>query len=324
MAGTVIQRALMSCIVVLCILRIVPVCRQHEAILGRSPSSSFINIDRNSQISSSYDNDKRTPKLRPHGDVNDDDDNNDLANARPSIIDFTVHDLQGLTESHQKNPTTLTIVCQLSGEFGNNISKFVHALVLWRMLNQQQQQHASALIPYLRFRIVLRHQQHSKWVRARDDIQKCFPSSLGQFDFELGNRIVFDDAKQTRRLWTELFHGVNQSPQTVPTALDHFLRIATDVYHQQRSSNTTDDAESQRKGSTALPFLPSDVLVSHPRFVEFVDDYYRDIRQFLQFHQAAACCALLPDSDETVYVRTSYVLSNWKADCVDLGVSGLM
>ena len=45
-------------------------------------------------------------------------------------------------------------------------------------------------------------------------------------------------------------------------------------------------------------------MAIHPDFVEFVDDYYHDIRGLLQFDELA-CCAEKPLPDESVFVSLS-------------------
>jgi hypothetical protein len=247
----------------------------------------------------------------------------DKYDSNQSYEEFTVQQLLGLTKEGLpvKNQQTLTIVCQLRGELGHNISMFVHALVLWLKLTRQQQalrkQHAanSTFEPF-NYRIVLRHQEGEKWatgkwILARDDAQKCFPSSFGQFDFTLGNNPDFDEkmALQNANNWTDMFEGVNTSPQTVQEALDNFIAIAESVRRADRESHHPSTPAANVTNSSfkdspiSLPFLLSQRQVRHPGFVEFIDDFYHEIRSLLQF-STEDCCALRADADETVYVSS--------------------
>jgi hypothetical protein len=247
-----------------------------------------------------------------------DDDNS--SHHHSEVTSLEVQDMIGPEEDEPAN--TLSIVCQLSGEFGNNIGKFVHAYVLWRKLTQARAtptRHQSfqrsnttdnknaTTLPF-NYRIILRHQLRGKWVRGRDDARLCFPSSLGRFDFELGNGPDFDArlAQQTQRQWMEQFQGVNIDPKHVQGALDNFTRITT----AQRLIDGANFARLKNKSNSSihslvsLPFLLSSTMAGPPNFAEFVDDYYHGIRRLLQFDEQA-CCALKPDPDESVFVSES-------------------
>jgi hypothetical protein len=237
---------------------------------------------------------------------------------------FTVEELQGLIkvgDTFVRDPKRLTIVCQLSGELGNNIGKFVHSLVLWMKLTQQQQQlqplpkrpNANfSNVPTYNFHIALRHAPYRTWVRGHHDAKQCFSSSLGRFDFSEAYNSHYDDqlVEQNERHWTELLAGINIAPQAVQEALDNFIRIATAVRQSsedKKESTVTStvsknsDAPEEADSPISLPFLRTDAMVGFPDFAEFVDEYYYEIRQFLQFNMEA-CCALLPDPDESVFV----------------------
>jgi hypothetical protein len=246
---------------------------------------------------------------------------------------FTVEELQGLIQvgdTFVRDPRSLTIVCQLSGELGNNIGKFVHSLVLWMKLTRQQQLQQlpkrpnanSSDVPTFTFHIALRHAPYSNWVQGHRDAKQCFSSSLGRLNFSEAYNSHYDKraVEQNDLHWTQLFAGINVAPHAVQEALDNFIRIATDVRHQTRedekettvTSMVTNNSGTAEKADSpiSLPFLGADTLVGFPSFAEFVDEYYYEIRQFLQFDMEA-CCALLPEPDESVFVskNTSVLLT---------------
>ena len=235
----------------------------------------------------------------------EDDDRFESESSSHNHAEIFAHELEDLMDD-SKN--ALSIVCQLSGEFGNNIGKFVHAYVLWLKLTRAAAttKQGSNTTEQFTYRIILRHQLHPKWVRGRDDAQLCFPTSLGRFDFTLGNGPDFDvlKAEQTKLQWMELFAGVNLSSEHVQGALENFTRIAAAKRQQDRVNSNHQDrhiSEGLTETSISLPFLWSETLVYHPTFVEFVDEYYHEIRGLLRFDEQA-CCALKPFPDESVFV----------------------
>ena len=224
-----------------------------------------------------------------------------------TMFQHTIDDVLG-TSPTCNSTRSLAIVCQLSGELGNNIGKFVHAYVLWLKLTRaarqptqdQHSSHGQEGAETFSYHVVLRHAPYHVWTRAQRDAQQCFQSSLGRFNFSLGNGPDFDArvAEQKAAGWMELFDGVNTAPEDVDGALENFVQVAAVM--QQNISLIDKMQDDLSDSPISLPYLWSDTMAIHPDFVEFVDDNYHEIRSLLHFDEA--CCAEKPFPDESVFV----------------------
>ena len=218
-----------------------------------------------------------------------------------SVFPHTIDDIVG--KSNSTSSISLGIVCQLSGELGNNLGKFVHAYVLWLKLTQAARQldsKSNGTLPF-HYHIILRHAPYHVWTRGRNDAKQCFPTSLGLFNFKLGNRPEVDVllAEQQSLGWMDMLDGVNESPNHVDHALKQFVKIASDSRQSDARRRDQDNAVLANS-PVGLPFLWSETMAVHPNFVEFVDEYYHDIRNLLEFNED--CCAQRPFPDESVFV----------------------
>ena len=79
--------------------------------------------------------------------------------------------------------TKMTIVCQLAGEMGNNIGflSYCLSLKMWLESGEFVLKRDETDIG-----IIIRHQDHSKWVRGASDMHRCFPNTRKD-DFAAAN-----------------------------------------------------------------------------------------------------------------------------------------
>jgi hypothetical protein len=177
----------------------------------------------------------------------------------------------------------VTIVVQLSGEMGNNIAKLAtgKGLQLWA-----QRQYG------ITTDLVLRHQEHPKWVKGMRDLKKCFPHLRG-FDFELGNGPNYNErtAQQQQLLGNKsaLLRLTTARVGDIEETLSTLRGIqpgTKGIIVQGSSSNIT------------LPFL----LADHLALIDvWADKFYDDYRQFFEFDYKE-CCKTKADPGESVFV----------------------
>jgi hypothetical protein len=207
--------------------------------------------------------------------------NNTLFFTAPSA-----HNINGtVTTAMARNTQPATIVVQLSGEMGNQLSKIAHghALLLW--LKREFRIDAT---------IVLRHQEHPKWVRARASVQKCFPATRS-YDFSAANTLEFKNRSRQQSAWLgSSLDAINniESVANVTRALQLFARFNRSEVPEQHSSSN-----SMGNSNISLPFLYSDLLVQNDFFM---DRFYEDYREL--FHFDPACCLHRPEPDESIFV----------------------
>mmetsp|Transcript_11160 Transcript_11160/g.23527 ORF Transcript_11160/g.23527 Transcript_11160/m.23527 type:complete len:415 (+) Transcript_11160:135-1379(+) len=189
----------------------------------------------------------------------------------------------------------ITIVCQLSGEMGNNIAKWGYCLSIKFWLESGEFQDVTGNV-----RIVIRHQDHNKWVRGATDVKRCFPNTRG-YDFGEANTDEFvqlfnrqNEAFGLSQRWSKggptPFDGINVGMMANRTeALRHFVS----------SHLSQPNVTGSRVTNITIPFLyASQFLLAD----ELFDRYYDELRKYFYFDlDNRECCKQVPDPDEAVF-----------------------
>jgi hypothetical protein len=195
----------------------------------------------------------------------------------------------------------VTIVCQLSGEMGNNLGKLGRCLSLKWWLESGASYNSTRKYGYSA-RVALRHQQDDKWVRGQRDLQRCFPNT-NQFDFSEANNKEFAGIwKMQHQLFggnervgtASPFNEINAGPEiNAEQQIVARLKSFTSAAYERHS--LLYNAASKR--NISLPFLFSNrfQLVGDP----LSDKFYHQHRQFFRFSDS--CCNLKADPDESVF-----------------------
>lgn len=177
----------------------------------------------------------------------------------------------------------VTIVIQLSGEMGNNLAKIAtgKGLQLWARREFG-----------IETDLVLRHQDHTKWISGMKDTKKCFPK-FRYWDFELGNGPNYDERLEQQKRWLEGKSALLQLTTARSEDVDESLSTLRTILQTER--NFTDLTNSR---NITLPFL----LADHLALIDlWPDRFYDDYRDFFEFDYKA-CCKVKPDPDESVFV----------------------
>lgn len=185
-------------------------------------------------------------------------------------------------ESKIGNTKNASIVVQLGGEMGNNLQIISFGFCL-KLVAAKVGINAT---------IVLRHQDHSKWLRGRENTQACFIKTR-EMDFEAANTAEFDLLKRAQDEWL----GDNAT----------FLKITNTFEYDE-----IDDSLSYWKSLLTTETPPPIVKMAAPspvsipflwagRYIKdfWVDKFYDDIRELLVFDYTK-CCKLQAEPDETV------------------------
>jgi hypothetical protein len=176
-----------------------------------------------------------------------------------------------------------SILVQLNGELANYLGFIAKAFGLVWWLEREYGVNPT---------IVLRHQQHPKWVGAHADVTRCFPY-LRDFNFGAGN---------TRDISKEL-SVLSQSHQQSNGTAERVVDIRSEVpYDKTIQSFLSLYAKSHihiggENSRINIPFLTTKQMSCRDLIV---DKYYDDIRRIYQFDKS--CCVDVPDPDESVFV----------------------
>jgi hypothetical protein len=192
-----------------------------------------------------------------------------------------------------ESPTgRITFICDMACEMGNMLSHLAYCAVLALWMGRDRG---------VMTKLVLRHKgrEGGPWESSRDDILECFPSLSGA-DFSLARTREFADEFERRSEVQErsglILTGINQNDLSlVEGVLREVSRRAEVGVVQPASSN----------GSITLPFMTAKrMLALDGGFL--LDRYYDEIRALFAYNDSSgsSCCALRPDPDETVFVRS--------------------
>lgn len=193
----------------------------------------------------------------------------------------------------------ITIVCQLSGEMGNNLGKLGRCLSLKWWLESGAFYNSTDKLGYS-VRVAIRHQNHNKWVRGAKDLQRCFPNT-NQFDFSEANNPEFENIwKMQHKLLggdervggTPPFNEINTVEiNTVDKPFPGLQSFLSEVSKRHGSVYNT-----ASRSNVTLPFLYSHAF---QRIDALADRFYHESKQF--FHFDESCCTVKADPDETVF-----------------------
>lgn len=171
---------------------------------------------------------------------------------------------------------------------GNNLGKLAHGYGLAWWLERD----FGGLVA--NSSIVLRHQEHAKWVRGRDAIAKCFPNARG-WDFEAGNIAEFTERQEEQTKWLKPELASAPAGKT-KDEIDSFLQELLVLRGHEKAR----PAGKDNNRTISLPFIYANSL---DEWTVFTDRFYDELRKLFRFDES--CCKLKPDADESVFVSVN-------------------
>ena len=183
------------------------------------------------------------------------------------------------------------IVIQLSGELGNQLSKFAYGYGIKWMLEADYN---------ITTKVILRHQDSPKWLVAWKSIKSCFPK-LRHMDFAEGNTQEFQDRLKEQKRW--LGDGVFtlkrcQRETCIREQLDKFVNILNNA--------SNPPPEIPVNANITIPFLYPDTM----GMLDYINDRYCDRFKSDLFEfdlDNPNCCDPKAELDETVFHARGYM-----------------
>jgi hypothetical protein len=182
-----------------------------------------------------------------------------------------------------------TVVMQVRGEMGNHLQKIAHGYgIHWYAQDELE------FLPSLK----LRHLKKTKWKTARNDIVQCF-KQLRNLDYESGHAPDFVKLQKEQAAW------LSQQPPDVVSAMyqirdESLHNISQGIQAMKHLAKTALSKDSKPPHMMGYPI----VVLGGPMRNALVDHYYDRYRDLFAFDDKA-CCAQLPEPDETVFVSNS-------------------
>ena len=193
-----------------------------------------------------------------------------------------------------------TIVVQLSGEMGNNLHKLAFAKALQWMAYDSFQIHLN---------LVLRHQDHPKWLSTKGHLQKCFVS-LRRFNFKAGNGPEYTERQLEQTLWLGQRSGGGEEKKGLEISGNEESNMIAVLQQLKRTLDTASAPPNQDHNdhddsscTIYLPFLVADQMVSW----DILDRYRERLVDWFAFDDQACCPSDLPQKDESVFHFRNFV-----------------
>jgi len=210
---------------------------------------------------------------------------------------------------------SISIIVDLTGEFGNHLHHIAHGRVIQTVLWQD---HGIASHLVLR-----RHSNDEKYLRTQRQLKKCFPN-LRSLDFHGAQSSAIPSQKTLETIQSKLL-GNDQAQALILnggstlTGSKEVLQTLVDLLQAQRGQkmaiNVTDANELLPKmRGISFPFVRTGSMVNR----DMMDKFYDDSRDFFQFDEEACCTtADLPDPEVAVFVSLINILRlEVELDCV--------
>jgi len=200
-----------------------------------------------------------------------------------------------------------TIVVQLSGEMGNNLHKISFAKALQWMAEDSFDLHLN---------VILRHQDHPKWISAKNHLQKCF-INLRQLNFKTGNGRQFTERMLEQKLWLtqqekkglEMMgngeFSMKSTLQSLKTILENKGLPPTTTTTTTTSSwyNNDEEGTDDENNTIHLPLILVDQMVGW----KTLDRYRQRLVEWFEFDSQKCCPSDLPLVDESVFHFRNFV-----------------
>eukprot|EP00934_Nitzschia_sp_Nitz4_P008706 Nitzschia sp. Nitz4//scaffold36_size144017//111892//113219//NITZ4_003110-RA/size144017-processed-gene-0.89-mRNA-1//-1//CDS//3329549528//8696//frame0 len=197
------------------------------------------------------------------------------------------------SDSLQTEPSgePVSIIVDLTGEFGNHLHHIAHGRAIQSMLHQEH-----GIQSELIFR---RHSNDAKYPRAQRQLKQCFPnlrdikihdsqsSSIpSQKSLDRMQQTILGDSKSKR-----LFLNSGSTLEDTRLAIQELVQARQDIDTRSLAGGV-----NQTHG-ISLPFIHTSNMINR----EFMDMFYDEYREFFEFDEEACCGVAQPDKDEIVF-----------------------
>ena len=179
----------------------------------------------------------------------------------------------------QRVHRNITLIVQLRGELGNQLSVLANARITQLIAREKY--------PHIHIQLIGQHQydESKKWMRGRDDLMKCFSNAFHDFDFEGG---IYDDEFRTVQTVQQSWLSVAQRNKLSNVRSFHFLDSL--LLQQEKSHNHPNSSIPVVPSSASKYSLPYLTAASFS-WIDCIrnEGYYNEIRQWLSFNMNACC-----------------------------------
>jgi hypothetical protein len=189
------------------------------------------------------------------------------------------------------NPVSLII--QLSGEMGNQLSKLAWGYGMKWWLEDDYN---------VTTKVVLRHQDHSKWIGAAASVKKCFPK-LRIMNFEEANTEEFNAIRALQDRWVEDEKKDLLSPRGGDFEFKPWILKSLDALKE--AMEAPDRPPPPENSNFTLPFFYTDIFGN---IGDVNDRYFERLKDLFEFEtNNPDCCKTRVDPDESVFHFRNFI-----------------
>ena len=193
----------------------------------------------------------------------------------------------------------VSLVIQLSGEMGNQLSKIAWGYGMKWWLEEDYN---------ITTKIFLRHQDHGKWIGAAASIKRCF-TKLRVMDFEEANSMEFDAIREQQNTWV----GKDKQALLSPRGSEFESKewITKSLQTLKDAMEAPDRPAPPANSNFTLPLLYTDTFGN---IGDVNDRYFERLKHLYQFEtDNPICCNTKAEPDETVFHLRNFLVEMKKA-----------
>jgi hypothetical protein len=185
----------------------------------------------------------------------------------------------------------VTIITELRGEMGNQLSTIAFGYGLKWLLEDDYS---------IDGRVVLRHQNHPKWVKSRESVVKCFPN-LRHLEFSEGNTPEFDERLEQQKQWLgeHIHNHLHFETFLQVCELEHCYREAIDKLKNVLLNSSGAPPLIPKIANISMPFFYSEGAFAYNGYT--IDRFYERLKELFHFdYDNPSCCTEAARINETV------------------------
>ena len=181
----------------------------------------------------------------------------------------------------------ITLIVQLRGELGNQISVLVNARITQLI--------AETKYPHIHIQLIGQHQYDPKWTKGRDDLVKCFSNAFQNFEFNGGSHDKSGEFQMVQKLQQSWLNGEQLKKLNNVRSFDFLDSL---LLQQEQNTPGIPIVPSSSVSKYSLPYLTA-ISFSWADVIRN-EWLYSEIRQWLAFNTEACCNPNISSHDNDI------------------------
>ena len=218
-----------------------------------------------------------------------------LPSQFPSPLPLAFIDLPIPLQTQHRIHRNITLIVQLRGELGNQLSVLANARITQLI--------AKTKYPHIHIQLIGQHQYSPKWTKGRDDLVKCFSKAFQNFEFSGG---IYDKSGEFQKVQKLQQSWLNSEQLKKLENVRSFGFLDSLLLQQEQNASGIPIVPTSSVSKYSLPYLTAtsfswnDVIRN--------EGLYSEMRQWLEFNVDECCNPnVQPHENDIVFHFRNYV-----------------